>query len=200
MSDYLFRLEPTEQAAPLSSDQIDEAVRAGGMDPRAAVHGERRWYVQVRARSAPSAELALPAGWRVVAIERVLDDVAWAEGIELRPVGDVFTFILLTWPAVVGLFFLTSEGWELAAKIALAVWLVLIHSIAYGRGRGAFFGNSLLMLTGCVAAFWWTHPGPWMYLWLAIIVIGLYAAVRGVLHTGADAAAAVRPQPSGENG
>lgn len=187
MADYFLRLEPSETAAPLSVDQIASALRAHGLAPRHATRVERGWYVHARARAALPTEIALPPGWRVAESARVLDEMAWAEGIELRPVGDFFTFVLLTWPAVVALFFLASDGWELVAKIALSVWLVLMHGIAYGRGRGAFFGNSLLMLSGCVAAFWWSHPGPWMYVWLAIILIGLYAAVRGMLKTGGNA-------------
>jgi hypothetical protein len=99
-----------------------------------------------------------------------------------RAVAEIFTYALLLWPAVVALFLLRDESWQLALKIALGVWLGLMHLVAYRQGRGAFFGNSMLMLSGCVAAFWWTHPGPWMYLWLALIFIGLHAAVRGVLN------------------
>jgi hypothetical protein len=82
---------------------------------------------------------------------------------------------------VLGLSVLHSQGWQLALKIALAVWLGLFHLIAYRGAGGRFMGNSLLMLSACVAAFWWSHPGPWMYLWLAVIVIGMYATVRGAL-------------------
>ncbi len=99
-----------------------------------------------------------------------------------RAVGEIFAFALLLWPAVIGLFALSSDGWQLALRIALAVWLGLLHLVAYRRERGAFFGNSMLMLSACVAAFWWTHPGPWMYLWLVVLFIGLYAAIRGVLN------------------
>jgi len=98
-----------------------------------------------------------------------------------RALGDVFAFAFLLWPAVVGVFVLGSDGWQLALRIALAVWLGLMHLVAYRRERGAYFGNSMLMLSGCVAAFWWTHPGPWMYPWLALVLIGLYATIRGVL-------------------
>jgi len=98
-----------------------------------------------------------------------------------RAVGEVFTYALLLWPAVVALFMLQSEGWQLWLKIALGIWLGLLHLVAYRGAGGRYAGNSLLMLSACVAAFWWTHPGPWMYLWLVVIMIGLYAAVRGVL-------------------
>lgn len=198
MADYFLRMEPTADAAPLSVDQIVGALRACGLAPRRATRVDGGWYVQVRASAAPR-EIALPDGWRVAESARVLDARSWVEGLDLRPVGDVFTFILLTWPAVVGMFFLSSDGWDLAARIALAVWLVLMHGVAYGRST--FFGNSLLLLTGCVAAFWWTHPGPWMYLWLAIILIGVYASVRGVLKIkSAPSSSAAGTEPSGGNG
>lgn len=125
-------------------------------------------------REAVQRELRLPAGWRVV--EAI---PAAAPGV--RAVGELFAYVLLLWPAVIGLFELGSQGWQLWLRIAAAIWLLLMHLTAY-RGRGGrYLANSLLMLSGCVAGFWWTHPGPWMYLWLVVILIGLYAAVRGVL-------------------
>ncbi|HJY76702.1 MAG TPA: hypothetical protein VKE95_08725 [Burkholderiales bacterium] len=98
-----------------------------------------------------------------------------------RAVGDVFTYALLLWPAVSALFFLDSEGWQLAAKCAAALWLGLMHLAAYRSSSGRYLGTNLIMLSGCVAGFWWAHPGPWMILWLAVILIGLYASVRGAL-------------------
>jgi hypothetical protein len=98
-----------------------------------------------------------------------------------RAVGEIFTYALLLWPAVSALFMLESEGWQLAAKIAAGTWLVLLHPVAYRGAGGRHVGTSVLMLSGCVAGFWWAHPGPWMYAWLAIILVGLYASVRGVL-------------------
>jgi len=88
---------------------------------------------------------------------------------------------LRLWPALSALFLLDTEGWQLAARIVLAVWLGLLHLVAYRGAGGRYLGNSMLMLSGCVAAFWWAHPGPWMYPWLGVILIGLYASVRGVL-------------------
>src|SRR5215467_3207593 len=121
-------------------------------------------------------DVRLPDGWRIAAHD--------ASG-EPPAVGDVFTYALLLWPAVVGLLALGSEGWELALKIVLAVWLGLLHLVAYRGAGGSFFGTSMLMLSGCVAAIWWTHPGPWMYLWLCVLWVGLYAAVRGAWMDGA---------------
>ena len=117
-------------------------------------------------------ELRLPDGWRLIST-RSLDGE--------RAVGEIFSYALLLWPAVSGLFLLGAEGWQLAAKVALALWLGLLHLVAYRGAGGRYLGNSLLMLSGCVAAFWWTHPGGWMVLWLVVIVIGVYASVRGVL-------------------
>src|SRR5262249_58162815 len=64
-------------------------------------------------------ELRLPDGWRLAAHDALE---------EPRAVGDVFTYALLLWPAVVGLLVLGSEGWQLALRIALAVWLGLLRS------------------------------------------------------------------------
>jgi len=44
-----------------------------------------------------------------------------------RAVGDVFTYALLLWPAVSALFFLESDGWQLAATCSLALWLAWLH-------------------------------------------------------------------------
>jgi hypothetical protein len=98
-----------------------------------------------------------------------------------RAVGELFTYVLLLWPAVVALFELGSEGWQLWLRIAAAIWLLLMHLTAYRGAGGRFVGTSLVMLSLCVAGFWWTHPGPWMYAWLPVILVGLYASVRRVL-------------------
>jgi hypothetical protein len=99
-----------------------------------------------------------------------------------RAVGELFTYALLLWPAVVALFELGSEGWQLWLRVAAAVWLLLMHMTAYrSKSGGRYLANSLAMLSACVAGFWWTHPGPWMYLWLVTIHVGLYASVRRFL-------------------
>ena len=143
----------------------------------------RKYFFQIEAAhdTAPLSaetirkELRLPEGWRIVDEDAVKEPHA---------LGEVFTYALLLWPAVGALFLLESQAWQLALKMALAVWLGLFHLIAYRGAGGRFLGNSMLMLSACVAAFCWSHPGPWMYLWLAAIVIGMYAAVRGVLRRG----------------
>jgi hypothetical protein len=126
-------------------------------------------------------ELRLPEGWRIV-------DASPAPGAArggLRAVGELFAYVVLLWPAVVGLLELRSEGWQLALRIALAIWLLLMHLTAYrghgGGSGGRYLGTSLLMLSVCVAGFWWAHPGAWMYPWLFVILVGLYASVRRVL-------------------
>jgi hypothetical protein len=182
MTRLLLRLEPAEQAAPLTVNLIEQAAREHGLALHEAMRTDRIWFVQASTTGGATVDaVRLPDGWRVVEARPVLEHKSWADAGDSRAVGEIFTYALLLWPAVVGLFALHGEGWQLALKIALAVWLGLLHLVAYRQGRGAFFGNSLLMLSACVAAFWWTHPGPWMYLWLIVVVIGLYAAVRGVL-------------------
>lgn len=202
MTEYLLRLEPAAPASPLSPEAIEKELRARGLEPCSATRTGRGWYVQVRsAGGAPGQALSLPPGWRIVEELPVLEQISWPGAGAARAVGEIFTFALLLWPAVVGLFVLADEGWQLALKIALAVWLGLMHLVAYRQARGAFFGNSLLMLSACIAAFWWTHPGPWMYAWLAVVLIGVYAAVRGVLrHRAPQEAAPQEAAPSAGSG
>lgn len=199
MTEYFLRLEPAERAAPLSPETIEQELRTHGLEPRSATRTGRGWCVLARtAGGAPGQALQLPPGWRVVEELPVLEQVSWPGAGAARAVGEIFTFALLLWPAVVGLFLLADEGWQLALKVALVVWLGMMHLVAYRQERGAFFGNSLLMLSACVAGFWWTHPGPWMYAWLAVILIGIYAAVRGVLRNPAGRADTARETVSSE--
>ncbi len=182
MTEYFLRLEPAEQAVPLSPETIAQELNARGLEPRSAMRTDRGWFVQARTTGGTSPGAPpFPAAWKIAEEHPVLDQISWPGAGGLRAVGEIFTFALLLWPAVVGLFLLADEGWQLALKVALIVWLGTMHLVAYRQERGAFFGNSMLMLSGCVAAFWWTHPGPWMYAWLAVVLIGIYAAVRGVL-------------------
>ena len=181
MTEFLLRLEPAEQAVPLTVDLIEQAARAQGLVPRHAVRTDRGWWLQLSASSASTHGLMFPAGWQVVDQHPLLEQMSWPASGTPRAVGEVFSFALLLWPAVIGLFVLESDGWQLWAKGAVALWLGLLHLVAYRGGRGAYFGNNMAMLSACVAGFWWTHPGSWMFLWLALILIGLYAAVRGVL-------------------
>jgi hypothetical protein len=124
-------------------------------------------------------ELRLPEGWRIAEATPAPAHEAARGG--LRAVGELFAYALLLWPAVVGLMVLQSQGWQLALRIAMAIWLLLMHLTAYRGKGGRFVGTSLLMLSACVAGFWWAHPGPWMYPWLFVILVGLYASVRRVL-------------------
>lgn len=112
-------------------------------------------------------------------------------------IADVYAFAFLQWPALVGLLALGSESWELAVRIGLAGWLALMQLAAYGRGHGAQFGHGMLMLAGCVAGCWWAYPGPWIYPWLALILVGMYAVQRSALARCAGAAACA-PGCSGE--
>jgi hypothetical protein len=202
MAEFLLHIEPEEQAAPLTVNHIEQAARARGFVPRHVARTDRGWWVQVGTNGgAPGAALELPEGWQVVDERPVLERMSWPAASRSPAVGDVFTFALLLWPAVVGLFVMSDEGWQLALKTALAVWLGVMHLVAYRQERGAFFGNSMLMLSGCVAGFWWTHPGPWMYVWLFVILVGVYAAVRGTLQGRARSAEGVaQTMPSGGSG
>jgi len=185
VEERLLRLEVAGEAPPLTQEEIEKALRAHGFAPRHAMRTGEGWLVRAGAAgAAPIGELRFAEGWRVVDEGPVLEQTAWPEASELRAVGELFTYALLLWPAVVGLFVLQSQGWQLALRIALGIWLGLLHLVAYRGAGGRFLGNSMLMLSACVAAFWWSHPGAWMYLWMFFILVGVYAAIRGSLKSG----------------
>lgn len=100
-----------------------------------------------------------------------------------RRLGDPYAFAVLQWPAVVAFMETPGEGWWLALKFALGLWVCLLSLAAiFGRrGAGPTFGFAVTLCAALVAAFWASQPGPWMYLWLALLPIGLYAAQRARL-------------------
>jgi hypothetical protein len=102
---------------------------------------------------------------------------------DARRLGDPYAFAVLQWPAVVGALELPDAGWWVALKFALCLWVGLLALAAtFGRrGAGPAFGLATSLCAALVAAFWASHPGAWMYLWLALLPIGFYAAQRARL-------------------
>ena len=201
MQDYVFRIEPTERTTPVSPESFRQALQACGIEARSAVRTGYGWCVHVSAKTGvPPTGMVPPAGWKVVEVQSVLEQAHWPVAGSMQATGDIFTFALLLWPAVVGLVALPDQGWTLALKIALAIWLGVMHLVAYRQQGKAFFGNSMLMLSGCVAGFWWTHPGSWMYAWLLTILVGVYAVVRGALQGRSQTGAAANMAQSGRSG
>lgn len=102
---------------------------------------------------------------------------------QARRLGDPYAFAFLQWPAVVAIMEMPDGGWGLALKIGLGLWVGLLSLAAtFGRrGAGPTFGLAISLCAALVAAFWASHPGPWMYLWLALLLIGFYAAQRARL-------------------
>ena len=96
-----------------------------------------------------------------------------------RALSEPCTFALLQWPALIGLLALDEPGmlW-LALRIVLGLWLAAMLIASYTGGRGAGFGNAMLLQCGLVAAAWATHPSPWAYAWLAAMPLLMLAAQR----------------------
>lgn len=107
-----------------------------------------------------------------------------------RRLGDPYSFALLQWPAVLGLFELPGGFWGTAGKAALGLLLLLLTlSAFFGRYRATpQFGTANLLCCTAVAAFWWAHPDPWQFLWLALLAVGFFAMQRALL-LGAGGAA-----------
>lgn len=96
-----------------------------------------------------------------------------------RAISEPSTFALLQWPALVGALAIDDAGplW-VALRIALAVWLAAMLIAGYVGGRGAGFGNAMLLQSGLVAAAWLAHPSPWAYAWLTAIPLLMLSAQR----------------------
>jgi hypothetical protein len=172
----ILRLESTTRETALPRDVRDALARQGFIVYQ-AIHIESGWLLEgaFTTRNGLSA-LEVPAGWRVADTWNVMGRASWCAP---QVIGDLLTYALLLWPAIV-VSLSTGEGDEQVwARITATVWLGLLHLVAYRTRHGAYFGNSMLMLSACVAGFWYSHPGPWMFLWFVLILVGLLAAVRG---------------------
>jgi hypothetical protein len=96
-----------------------------------------------------------------------------------RALAEPYTFALLQWPALLGLLAIDGAGaWWLAARIVLGLWLLAMLIAGYRGGRGAGFGNAMLLQCALVAAAWWSHPSPWVFACLAAIALLMLVAQR----------------------
>jgi hypothetical protein len=96
-----------------------------------------------------------------------------------RAMSEPCTFALLQWPALLALLTLDKPGpWWLALRILLGLWLLAMLVASYAGGRGAGFGNAMLLQCALVAAAWVTHPSPWAFAWLAAIPLLMLVAQR----------------------
>lgn len=105
-----------------------------------------------------------------------------------RALAEPYAFVLLQWPAVAAWFALDGDDWQPAARIALGLWIVATALGAYSAGRGAVFGNIMLLLLACAAFACWMHPAVWTFAAFPVLLIGLYAAQRARMGTGRSAA------------
>ena len=96
-----------------------------------------------------------------------------------RALSEPCTFALLQWPALVALLSMDEPGmlW-LALRVLLGLWLLAMLIASYTGGRGAGFGNAMLLQCSLVAAAWWMHPSAWAYAWLAAIPLLMLTAQR----------------------
>lgn len=97
-----------------------------------------------------------------------------------------FAFALITWPAAAAAALPSSPEttwWQLGAM----AWLALFHLAAYGRGRGAAFGNLTLLMSVVVAAAAAGFPSAWSFAAFPLLLIGLHGAQRALLRARHDA-------------
>jgi hypothetical protein len=94
-------------------------------------------------------------------------------------IAEPYALALVQWPALIGILLIEqNQGVGLALRMALGVWLALMVLASYTRGRGLGFGNAMTLALACVAGVWWSHPSPWLYAWLAALLMLLLAAQR----------------------
>ncbi|MCP4997955.1 MAG: hypothetical protein GY933_04180 [Hyphomicrobiales bacterium] len=103
--------------------------------------------------------------------------------IDNRRLGDAYAIALLQWPAVIGIWALSNDGWQLILKIGLSAWVVLLSlAVTFGRKEaGTRFGLATILCAVLVAAACAAHPGLWMFLWLFLLMVSFYAAQRAHL-------------------
>lgn len=99
-----------------------------------------------------------------------------------------YAFAFVQWPAVLAVLELPDDGAWFAVRVAAAVWLAVTLPASYLGGRGAAFGNLMVLLCGLVAGSWWTYPSQWTFAWAPALMIGLYAAQRARLKRASPAA------------
>ncbi len=108
-----------------------------------------------------------------------------------RPLSEPFAFALLTWPAAAAAMHWSSAD-DLAWRVAALLWLAIFHFAAYRRGRGAAFGNTMLLMSGVVAWSWASFPELWTLAAFPLLLIGLHGGQRALLRRSCAGAG---PQP-----
>lgn len=106
-----------------------------------------------------------------------------------RRLGDSYAIALLHWPAVIGLIATPGQGWWIVLKLAFGIWVGLLAlALVFGRrAAGTRFGTFMVLCAALVGAAWIAHPGPWMYLWLVLLVPAFYGAQRARMIEPVDA-------------
>lgn len=116
-----------------------------------------------------------------------------------RALAEPYAFVLLLWPAVIGLWLLSGTQGDGLYRWGLYTWLGISHLAAYGGGRGAGFGNLMLLLSLSVALACHSPPSPWTLAWLPVLLIGLLAAQRSRVQRLLDHKEGREGVPASEN-
>ncbi len=98
---------------------------------------------------------------------------------DTRRIGDSFAVAILQWPAVVGAIAFDGPGWELALRIVLATWAVLLSlGMILGRRNSGRWGLAMTLCAGLAAGLWLAVPSGWSAVWFVALIITFHAALR----------------------
>jgi len=188
MTIQLIEIRPCKSdTPPLKVEEIKHEIQSLGWILLSAIATEQGWWIRAKVHGKASIEdLSLPTGWSAKSNFTEQEYHDWNDAPDraiARRLGDPYAFALLQWPAVIAVLDLAGSGWQRWLKIALLVWLLLIMLASYaGRRPGRIvFGNAMLLSSLALAAFWWAHPGGWMYAWLFLMLILFYCAQRALV-------------------
>ncbi|MEL6884218.1 MAG: hypothetical protein AAFP87_06890 [Pseudomonadota bacterium] len=115
-----------------------------------------------------------------------------------RKLGDSFAVAILQWPAAVGAMMLDGPGWELAARIVLGTWVVLVSlGMIVGRKAGPRWGLVMTLCAGLATGLWLSVPTAWAVVWFVALVIVFHAAVHARMHETVAAASDAQEDAEG---
>ena len=110
-----------------------------------------------------------------------------------RKLGDSFAVAILQWPAAVGAVMLDGPGWELAARIVLGSWVVLVSlGMIVGRKSGPRWGLLMTLCAGLATGLWLSVPTAWALVWFVALVIAFHAGIHARMHETPAAAPKVQ--------
>ena len=114
--------------------------------------------------------------------------------LDNRSLGDSFAVAILQWPALIGAIALDGPGWELAARIVLGTWVVLVSlGMIVGRSAGPPWGLAMTFCAGLAAGLWVSVPTFWSLVWFIALVITFHAAIKARMTEGEEPAKVKEP-------